>query len=56
MKNKIELAYCSTGDWVKMIINNNVVYEGHSIPDFIWLDVLEDTGFEVLTTEYPHEG
>jgi hypothetical protein len=56
MKNKIELSYCLTGDWVKMIINNNVVYEGHSIPDFIWLDVLEDTGFEVLKTEYPYEG
>lgn len=52
MKNKIELAYCSSGDWVKMIINDNVVYEGHSIPDFIWLDILEDTGFEVLKTEY----
>lgn len=54
-KNRIELRKWSNGDWVQMIINHNLVYEGHSIPDFIWLDVLEDTNFEVLQTEVNEE-
>ena len=54
-KNRIELRKWTSGDWVQMIINHRVVYEGHSIPDFIWLDVLADTGFEVLETEYNEE-
>ncbi len=49
-KNYIQLIGNTTGDWVQMVINNNVVYEGHSIPDFIWLDVLADAGFDVLPT------
>ena len=54
-KNRIELRKWTSGDWVQMIINHRGVYEGHSIPDFIWLDVLADTGFEVLETEYNEE-
>jgi hypothetical protein len=54
-KNRIEISSHKNGDWVKMIINGNTLYEGHSIPTCIWLDVLEDTNFEVSQTEYSDE-
>jgi hypothetical protein len=54
-KNCIELRKCTSGDWVQMIINHRLVFEGHSIPDFIWLDVLADTNFDVSETEYSEE-
>lgn len=54
-KNCIELRKHVNGDWVQMIINHRLVFEGHHIPDFIWLDVLEDTNFDVSQTEYGDE-
>lgn len=54
-KNCIELRKHVNGDWVQMIINHRLVFEGHSIPDFIWLDVLADTNFDVSQTEYGDE-
>ncbi len=47
-KNYIQLIKATDGSWVQMIINGRVVFQGHSIPEFIWLDVLADTGFDVL--------
>jgi hypothetical protein len=54
-KNIIELRKSTNSEWIQMIINHRLVYEDTHIPDFIWLDVLEDTGFDVSITEYERD-
>ena len=45
-KNNIEVIRNESGDWKVLLINGNVEYEGHSIPDFIWMNTLiEYAGF-----------
>jgi hypothetical protein len=54
-KNCIELRKSTSGNWVQMIINHRIVFQGPRIPDFIWLDVLADTNFDVSETQYDPE-
>lgn len=42
---KVEVIKCNSGDWEVLIVNGKIHYEGHSIPEFIWLDILSDLGF-----------
>lgn len=37
----IEYITCESEDWVVIKQFGNVFYEGHSVPDFIWLNLLE---------------
>lgn len=41
----------SSGDWVEVIVDGETVYEGHSVPDFIWEGLLEDCGVVVSHEE-----
>lgn len=48
-KPYIELITCESGDWSALRINcgDDFNYEGHSIPDDVWIDLLKELGFEV---------
>lgn len=48
MKNHlIKLIGNESGDWKVLKVDDKIYYQGHSIPDFIWLDLLADLCFEV---------
>ena len=40
--NTVQLLETADGDWSALIFNDKVLHEGHSIPDFVWLDLLSD--------------
>lgn len=37
-------------DWKGLYVNGNLKYEGHSIPDFVWVEVLR--GDQIFLDEY----
>lgn len=43
----IKLINNKSGDWEVLKVDNKIYYQGHSIPSFIWLDLLADLCFEV---------
>lgn len=50
-KVDILLKKWDTGDWEQLVVDGNVYYEGHSIPNFIWTQLIEDLGFPVAREE-----
>ena len=42
--NTVKLLETLDADWSVLLLNDKVLYEGHSIPDFVWLDLLSDLG------------
>lgn len=51
MNQTIELITNESGDWSVLKINGKVYYEGHSIPDDIWLKVINQLGAEISSME-----
>jgi len=42
--------------WARLTVDDEVVYEGHGIPHFIWLDVLRERfGCEVIDEEHDQD-
>jgi hypothetical protein len=37
----IELITCDSGDWDVLKVNGKIFFEGHEIPDHVWLDLLQ---------------
>jgi hypothetical protein len=50
-KPQIELITCDSGDWKVLRVNlgEDFNYEGHSIPDGVWVEMISRLGFEVET-------
>jgi hypothetical protein len=48
-KPLIELINCESGDWEVLRVNlgEDFSYEGHSIPDDTWINLLSLLGYEV---------
>lgn len=46
-QHRIKLITNESGDWEVLKVNDEIYYENHSIPSFIWLDLLADLCFEV---------
>lgn len=38
----------SSGDWSELCLGDTEIHQGHSIPDFVWLQLLRDLGFTVI--------
>lgn len=51
MSLDIKVVTSSDGDWVVVLINGSVDYEGHSIPDSYWIDLLSSFGFRITSYE-----
>lgn len=51
----IEYITCPQGDWVVLKIKGETYYEGHSIPDHVWLGILEDNKIKIKETEISDE-
>lgn len=45
MSTQIRLVSSSDGEYQRVLINGVVDYEGNSIPDFYWIDLLASYGF-----------
>lgn len=43
----IKLTNNESGDWEILEIDDKLYYQGHSIPSYIWLDLLTDLCLEV---------
>jgi len=54
-KPLIELITCDSGDWSVLKMNNVVEYEGHSISDFEWVELIRNLGFKVEEKEISNE-
>lgn len=56
-KPLIELITCESGDWEVLRTNfgEDFKYEGHSIPDGVWVKLIEQLGYEVETREISDE-
>lgn len=39
-------------DWVGVYLNGALYYEGHSIPDWVWLDLLSECDAETQKLSY----
>ena len=44
-----------SGDWEVLLLNGEIYYEGHSIPTFIWLNLITELGHVVNTRELADE-
>jgi hypothetical protein len=44
-----------TGDWVEVYVEGREVYRGHSIPDFIFEELLEKLGARIVTEKVADE-
>ena len=51
----IKLTTCESGDWSILSSNEGFEYEGHDIPDFVWLDLIKQLGFKVEKKEISDE-
>ena len=51
----LEYITCPHGDWVVLKIKGEVFHEGHSIPDHIWMELIERVGMLVKETEISDE-
>lgn len=48
----IKYITCPSGDWVVLMVDGTPYYEGHSVPDFVWLSLLEDQpGTKISSSE-----
>ena len=61
MSLSIRVVSTKDGDWTAVLVNGSVDYEGHSIPDFYWINLLKSFGFDAkqlpeITTEQMQEG
>ena len=56
-KPLIELITCESGDWsvLKVNLGEDFEYQGHSIPDFKWIELLEMLGYKVDYKEISDE-
>ena len=56
-KPLIELITCESGDWSVLRVNfgENFEYQGHNIPDFKWVELLELLEYEVDCKEISDE-
>lgn len=49
---KIEYITCPNGDWVVLKVQDKEYYSGHSVPDFVWLTLLnEQPGTKMFSKE-----
>lgn len=49
---KIEYITCPNGDWVVLKVQDKEYYSGHSVPDFVWLTLLnEQSGTKMFSNE-----
>jgi hypothetical protein len=46
---KVRLISCESGDWDVLEVDGEVYHEGHSIPDSVWLQLVEMLGAETET-------
>lgn len=48
MIDRVGIIDCEGGDYSVLIVSDEVFYEGHSIPDFIWIDLLKTLNVQVF--------
>lgn len=53
--NNIELITNEGGDWAVLKVDGKIYYEGHSIPDFIWLKIIHKLGIKISSKEISDE-
>ena len=60
MPSKVKLIKSEDGDWVVLKLNEETLHEGHSIPDFVWLELVSNLGayatFKTVSEEDMQEG
>jgi len=49
IKPLIELITCKSGDWevLRANLGEDFIYENHSIPKYVWMDLLEKLGYKI---------
>jgi hypothetical protein len=40
----IEVITCESGDWEVLKVDGKIEYEGHDIPEFVWMTLIEKLG------------
>lgn len=48
----IEHIVNESGDWVVLKLDGEEFYSGHSIPDFVWMDLITKIAPNILTDEW----
>ena len=51
----IKLISCESGDWHVLSSSEGFEYEGHDIPDHIWINLIRQLGYEVKKKEISDE-
>ena len=39
------------GDWIALYADGECIYQGHSVPDFVWCKIIEAQGINVSAQE-----
>lgn len=45
----LEVHEWEAGDWVELWLDGQLHFDGHSVPDFVWLEMLRRAGVRVLS-------
>ena len=51
----LKIIVSESHDWYVVISDGEIIYEGHSIPNHVWVDVLIDFGVSVIVKEISDE-
>lgn len=52
---KVEIIEHSNGDWVIIKVNGEEYFSGHSIPTYVWLEILSLANIETSISEEDEE-
>jgi len=44
----LRVTFTSADDWAAVYVDGASIHQGHSVPPFVWVDVLRRCGVEVL--------
>ena len=55
MKNTIRLITNESGDWEVLLLNGEVYEEGHDIPTYTWINLIQDLGYKASVEEVTDE-
>lgn len=51
----LKIIVSESHDWYVIISDGETIFEGHSIPNHVWIDILTDIGVNVLVREISDE-
>lgn len=52
---KVDLITSECGDWAVLKLNGELFYDGHDIPNYMWIELLGEIGIEAFDAIIPDD-